>query len=205
MAGRSSRLRTDARVNRDRILGAARAAFALRGLDVPMAAIARRAGVGVATLYRRFPTREALITEVFGDQLTQCVSLVDDALADPDPWHGFCSAIERVCAMQVADRGFSAAFLTAFPDAIDFDRVRTRAEERFDEVVRRAKASGELRADFDRTDLALVLHANAGIAADSPEAAMAASRRLVAYLLQAFRTGGGTPLPPPAPLALRPG
>jgi hypothetical protein len=142
---------------------------------------------------------------VFGDQLSTCLSVVDDALADPDPWRGFCSAIERVCAMQVADRGFSAAFLTAFPDAIDFERLRNDAEERFAEVVRRAKASGKLRADFAPADLALVLHANAGIAASSPEAAMAASRRLVAYLLQAFRAGGGTPLPPPAPLALRPG
>ncbi|MDQ3787939.1 MAG: TetR/AcrR family transcriptional regulator, partial [Actinomycetota bacterium] len=109
MSAASSRLRADARLNRDRILDAARQAFAARGLDVPMAAIARRAGVGVATLYRRFPTREALITAVFGDQLTHCLSVVDDALADPDPWRGFCSAIERVCAMQVADRGFSAA------------------------------------------------------------------------------------------------
>ncbi|GAB1511836.1 TetR/AcrR family transcriptional regulator [Actinophytocola sp. KF-1] len=198
-------MRADARVNRDRILDAARAAFAARGLDVPMAAIARRAGVGVATLYRRFPTRAALITAVFSDQLTHCLSVVDDALADPDPWRGFCSAIERVCAMQVTDRGFSAAFLTAFPGAVDFEHLRDRAEERFAEVVRRAKASGDLRADFDRTDLALVLHANAGVTGDSPAAAMAASRRLVAYLLQAFRAGGGTPLPPPAPLALRPG
>lgn len=205
MSTGSSRLRADARMNRDRILDAAREAFAARGLDVPMAAIARRAGVGVATLYRRFPTRAALITEVFGDQLAHCLSVVDDALADPDPWHGFCSAIERVCAMQVADRGFSTAFLTAFPDAIDFERLRERAEEQFAEVVRRAKASGDLRADFDRADLALVLRANAGITANSPEAATAASRRLVAYLLQAFRTGDGTPLPPPAPLALRPG
>lgn len=191
-------MRADAQLNRDRILDAARQAFAVRGLDVPMAAIARRAGVGVATLYRRFPTRESLVTEVFADQLKHCLSLVDDALADPDPWRGFCAAIEKVCAMQMADRGFSAAFLTAFPGAIDFDRARVHAEEGFAEVVRRAQESGELRADFDRSDLALILQVNAGITADSPEA----SRRLVAYLLQAFRADGAAPLPPPAPLAL---
>ncbi|MFC4854728.1 TetR/AcrR family transcriptional regulator [Actinophytocola glycyrrhizae] len=203
MPGGSSRLRADARRNRDRILDAARQAFAARGLDVPMAAIARRAGVGVATLYRRFPTRESLITEVFADQLTQCLSLVDDALADPDPWRGFRTAIEKVCAMQVTDRGFSAAVLTAFPTAIDFDRAGTHAETAFADVVRRAQESGDLRADFVPADLALILRANAGVIADSPDAALAASRRLVAYLLQAFRADRATPLPPPAPLALR--
>ena len=196
-------MRADAQLNRDRILDVARQVFAVRGLDVPMAAIARRAGVGVATLYRRFPTREALITEVFGDQLAGCLSLVDEALADPDPWRGFCTAIEKLCAMQVVDRGFSAAFLTTFPDAVDFDKVRTGAEAGFAEVVRRAKVSGELRADFDPADLALLLQANAGITADDRDIALMASRRLVAYLLQAFRADHTQPLPPPAPLALR--
>jgi AcrR family transcriptional regulator len=203
MPGGSSRLRADARLNRDRILDAARHAFAVRGLDVPMAAIARRAGVGVATLYRRFPTRESLITEVFADQLAGCLSLVDEAQADPDPWRGFCTAIEKVCAMQVVDRGFSAAFLTTFPDAIDFERARTHAEAGFAEVVRRAQESGDLRADFVPADLALILQANSGITAESPEAALVASRRLVAYLLQAFRADRATSLPPPASLALR--
>jgi AcrR family transcriptional regulator len=157
----------------------------------------------VATLYRRFPTRESLVTEVFADQLAGCLSLVDDALADLDPWRGFCTAIEKVCAMQVADRGFSAAVLSAFPDAFDFDRARGHAEEGFAEVVRRAQAAGALRADFDRSDLALILRANAGVTAETTGAAIVASRRLVAYLLQAFRADRAAPLPPPAPLALR--
>jgi AcrR family transcriptional regulator len=191
-----SRLRADAQHNRQRILDAAREAFATRGLDVPMATIARRAGVGVATLYRRFPTREALVTEVFADQLSGCVSLVDDALADPDPWRGFCTAVRKVCAMQVADRGFTAAFLTAFPDAVDFAHERSLAERKLGEVARRAQAAGKLRADFDLADLTLILRANEGISSDA-----AASRRLVAYLLDALRADRATPLPPPAPLA----
>ncbi|GAA3166085.1 TetR/AcrR family transcriptional regulator [Nonomuraea roseoviolacea] len=195
-------LRADARHNRARILEAAREAFATRGLDVPMAAIARRAGVGVATLYRRFPSRETLITEVFGDELAACASVVDEALADPDPWRGFCSAIEKVCAMQVADLGFTEAFLTAFPDAIDYERTRVRAERGFAEVVRRAKAAGRLRADFDLADLTLLLKANCGVAAGAREAAEAGSRRLVAYLLQSFRAEHAAPLPPAPPLTL---
>lgn len=200
-----SRLRADALHNRDRILDAARKSFAARGLDVPMAAIARRAGVGVATLYRHFPTRESLITEVFTEQLTHCSSVIDDALAEPDPWRGFHTAVERICAMQVIDRGFTAAFRTEFPDSADFERVRVRAERGFAELVRRAKTAGKLRADFSETDLTLTLLANGGVTAETPHAASAASARLVAHLLRAFRTDDdepAAPLPPPAPLRL---
>lgn len=198
-------LRADALRNRRRVLEAARALFAARGLDVPIAAIARRAGVGVATLYRRFPTRDSLVTEVFADQLEACVSAVDDALADPDPWHGFRTVIEKVCAMHVIDRGFTAAFMTAFPDALDFARERRRAERGFEQLVLRAKAAGRLRADFDPADLPLILMANSGITADSTEAALAASRRFVAYFLDSFRadrTAPAEPLPAPVPLEL---
>ncbi|MGH8877342.1 MAG: TetR/AcrR family transcriptional regulator, partial [Stackebrandtia sp.] len=119
-------LRRDARLNRDRILVAARQAFTDRGLDVPMAAIARRAGVGVATLYRRFPTRDALITEVFTDQLGECAAVIDEALTDPDGWRAFATVLETVCHLQIADRGFAEAFLTAFPTAVDFEATRGR-------------------------------------------------------------------------------
>jgi AcrR family transcriptional regulator len=199
-------LRADARENRTRVLDAAREMFARRGIDVPMTTIARHAGVGVATLYRRFPTREALVTEVFTDELAACTSVVDDALADPDPWHGFSRMIEKVCTAQATDRGFTEAFLTAFPHAIDFERVRLRAEQGFAEVVRRAKASGKLRADFHPSDLTMVLLANCGATTGiDPATALTTSRRLVAHLLRAFRTGSpgaDTPLPPPAPLGL---
>ncbi|MET0237082.1 MAG: helix-turn-helix domain-containing protein, partial [Kibdelosporangium sp.] len=187
-------LRADARQNRDRIVEVARDLFADRGLDVPMAMIARHARVGVATLYRRFPTKESLVTEVFADQFSACVSVVDDALADPDPWHGFCAVLERVCAMQAADRGFSAAFAAAFPDVIDIERERDHAIRGFTELIRRAKETGRLRADFVPADLALLMMANSGVATGSAEAAPAASRRLVAYLLSAFRAEHAEPL-----------
>lgn len=195
-------LRADARHNRDRILAAAARAYAERGLDVPMAAIARRAGVGVATLYRRFPTREALVTEVFTAQLQRCAGVVEAALADADPWRGFVTVLETVCRMQIADRGFAEAFLTAFPAAVDFEAVRLRAERGFATIVRRAQAAGRLRADFHRTDLTLVMMANCGLKHDSQAAAQAASRRLVAHLLRAFATDGSGRLPAPAPVGL---
>lgn len=195
-------LRADARHNRDRILEAAREAYAAHGIDVPVTTIARRAGVGVATLYRRFPTRAALVMEAFSEQLAVCVAALDAALRDPDPWRGFCSLIEKVCAMQAADRGFTAAFLSRFPDAVDLDGQRVRAEEGIARLVRRAQESGRLRADFDPSDVTLLLLANNGVAGDSPEVSAAASRRLTGYLLQSLRAEHAAPLPPPAPLEL---
>jgi AcrR family transcriptional regulator len=102
-------LRSDARDNRELILDAARTVFAAEGLDVPIREIARRAGVGPATLYRRFPTKEMLVTEAFTGQMRACHAIVDEGLADPDPWHGFCLVIEKICELHARDRGFSAA------------------------------------------------------------------------------------------------
>lgn len=196
-----TQLRVDARRNRDRIIASAREAFAADGLDVPVTEIARRSGVGVATLYRRFPTREALITEVFADQLVACTNAVHHALEEADPWRGFCRVLEKLCEMQARDRGFSAAFLRAFPDAVPVHEERARAEEAFAELVDRAKATGRLRPDFTTDDLVLVLMANNGLVTDSVDEAVAASRRLVAYFVQAFQARA--PLPPPVRLGLR--
>ncbi|MEU4805675.1 helix-turn-helix domain-containing protein [Actinosynnema sp. NPDC023587] len=198
----SPRLRTDAAVNRTKILDTAWEVFATEGLGVPMSEIARRAGLGVATLYRRFPTKEDLVAAVFSEQMVECGDLLDVALSDPDPWHAFCQVIGQMCAMQAQDRGFSKACVTAFPNTAQFRASRERAERGFAELVERAQAAGALRRDFDLTDLTVVLLANSGVRGDTPEATNAASRRLVAYLLQAFRADGGAPLPPPAAVSL---
>ncbi|MFD3482807.1 TetR/AcrR family transcriptional regulator [Streptomyces sp. NPDC058665] len=195
-------LRADAQHNRDRILEVARESFTTRGLDVPLTTIARRAGVGAATLYRRFPTRASLVTEAFSEQLTACVSVLDEALEDEDPWRGFRTVIEQVCAMQATDRGFTAAFFSEFPDATEYNRQRSRAEEALALLVRRAKDAGALREDFDHSDLPLLLLANSGIVGENRQVSLAASRRLVAYLLQSLRAEHAEPLPPPAPLVL---
>jgi AcrR family transcriptional regulator len=192
-------MRADARENRARVLAVARELFAERGLDVPMAAIARRAGVGVATLYRRFPTKESLVLEAFTEQFAVCQAVIEEALTDPDPWRGFRTVLEKVCLLQATDRGFTAAFVASFPDM--HSEVRERTWHRFAALVQRAKDSGQLRADFSPHDLTLVLLANSGLAGVPVEVAVAASQRLVAYLLEAFRAGTDA-LPPPVPLSL---
>ncbi|GAB1333016.1 TetR/AcrR family transcriptional regulator [Streptomyces sennicomposti] len=197
-------VRADARRNRERVLVAARAVFAEHGVDAPMATVARRAGLGVATLYRHFPTREALVRGAFAQQMETCARALTEALSAPDPWQGFQHLVETVCALQREERGFPAAFVAAFPESTsEHAWSRQRAERDFTALVRRAQASGALRADFHPSDLAVALLAHCGLVTALPDDG-AASRRLVAYLLQSFRTDtANEPLPPPAALTLR--
>jgi AcrR family transcriptional regulator len=195
-------LRSDALDNRERILDAARALFATEGLDVSMREIARRAGVGPATLYRRFPTKEILATEAFTDQMCACHAIVDEGLADPDPWRGFCLVIEKICELHARDRGFTAAFMSTFPGAIDFAAGREYALSSIAELSSRAKDAGRLRPDFVLDDLILMLMANRGIHATSTAIRVAASRRFAAFAIQAFQASPEhSPLPPVARLA----
>jgi AcrR family transcriptional regulator len=196
-------LRADAERNRQRVITAARAVFAERGLDVPMEDIARHAGVGVATLYRRFPTRGDLIAGAFEAKMAAYADAGARALADPDPWAGFCGYIERVCAMQAEDRGFANVLTMTFPTAKQFEADRDRAYQGFIELVRRAQAAGRLRNDFVGEDLAMLLMANAGVIAGTADAAPGTWRRFAAYMIQAFSAGTAAPLPPPpAPAAM---
>ncbi len=195
----SRKPRSDALYNRQRILDAARSAFAENGIEASMTEIAHRAGVGIATLYRHFPAKEELIAETFSAQLQICVSALYSALDDPDPWHGFCGFIERLCTLQVQDRGFNAVFRAAFSGGDLFEKERIRAENAFAELARRAKAAGRLRPDFVRDDLTLVIMANSGITADSSKDALAAARRLSSYFVQAFRAAPELGHLPPAP------
>ncbi|TDC30854.1 TetR/AcrR family transcriptional regulator [Micromonospora sp. 15K316] len=195
-------LRSDALDNRERILEAARAVFAAEGVSAPMRQIARRAGVAPATLYRRFPTKEMLVTEAFTEQMYECHTIIDEGLADPDPWRGFCLVIEKMCEMHARDRGFTAALVSTFPKAVDFEARREHALMSIAELARRAKVAGRLRPDFALDDVLLVLMANSGIHANSPAAQVAASRRFAALAIQALRASpDASPLPPVVRLA----
>jgi AcrR family transcriptional regulator len=185
--GLSQLLRSDARDNRERILEAARAVFATEGLAVPMREIARRADVGPATLYRHFPTKEALATEAFADRMRACYALVDAGLADRDPWRGFTSMVEGLFELHARDRGFTAAFTAEFPHALDFAADRERAVRSIAKLTRRAKEAGCLRADVELDDVLLVLMANSGLQGASPAARVAASRRFAALVLRGLQ------------------
>ena len=203
-AGPSRRcLRVDAERNRQRLIAAARQVFAERGLHVPMEDIARRAGVGVATLYRRFPSRAHLVAGAFGAKMRAYADAVDQALADPDPWAGFCGYLERVCAMQAGDRGFANVLTMTFPADEQFEAERERASCQLGELVSRAQDAGKLRPDFVAEDVAIMLMANAGVIAGTAEAAPCAWRRFAAYMIQAFTADHAARLPaPPTPQAM---
>jgi AcrR family transcriptional regulator len=181
------KLRSDARDNRELILEAARAAFAAEGPNVPMREIARRAGVGPATLYRRFPTKETLAAEALGDQIRACYAIVDEAAADPDPWHGFRLVIEGLFELNVRNRDLAAAFMATFPKAMNVTADREHALNSLAELTRRAKDAGRLRPDFTLDDLILMLMASRGLHAASPAALAAASRRLATLTIRAFQ------------------
>jgi AcrR family transcriptional regulator len=198
-------LRADAERNRDRILAAARRLFAREGIGVSMAAVAREAGVGKATLSRRFATREDLITAVFTDRMDAYATAVADALADPDPWHGFTGFIHAVCAMQAADRGFADVLIMTFPTAKSLEARRAQAYHDFLELITRAKNTSHLRDDFTDRDLPILLMANAGVIAATGDAAPDTWQRLAGHMLRSYATPGA-PLPPlpdaPQPRAL---
>ena len=193
-------LRADAERNRERVLRAAREVFAEQGLDASTNEIARRAGVGVATLFRRFPTRDELVGAAFADKMSAYAAAIDDALADTDPWHGFCGFIERVCQMQADDRGFADVITMTFPTAKALEEERDRTANALTELLDGAKAAGRLREDFAHQDVPLILMANAGVVTATRDAAPEAWRRLVGYLIQSFASEAAQPLPaPPTP------
>ncbi|GIG64694.1 TetR/AcrR family transcriptional regulator [Phytomonospora endophytica] len=198
----SRKQRTDARDNRERILTAAGEVYRTHGIDAPVTTIARHAGLAVATVYRHFPGRDALAAAVFTKNLGTCREALDDALADPDPWRGLTGVIATVAAERVTDSGFTGAYLARNPDAVEAHTLRDRAETALATLVARAKATGRLRADFHPADIGLVLAAADGLRGGSPAFSVAASRRLLAYLLQSFAAENAAPLPPPAGIAV---
>jgi AcrR family transcriptional regulator len=174
-------LRSDARDNRDRILAAARAVFATEGFGAPMRSVAHRAGVGPATLYRRFPTKQALATEAFAGRIDACHTILERALADADPWRALSTALTELFELHATDEGFARAF----PYAAELAPARERSLIALAELVRRAKS--HLRPDFVLEDLMLLLRANAGLRASSPAARSAASRRLAELAIHSLR------------------
>ncbi|MBP2320427.1 AcrR family transcriptional regulator [Kibdelosporangium banguiense] len=156
-------LRSDAERNRDRMLDAARTAFRELGAEAPMIEIARRAGLGTATLYRRFPTREDLLAAVFSDRLTGCDDSARAALENPRPWDGLVEHITHLTSMQLEDRAFTAVFLYEFPPDSPVNSSRQAAGENLRQLLDAAKASGDLRGDVTAEDILVLLKAHDGV------------------------------------------
>ena len=149
LAGAPKPMRGDAARNRVRVLDAARAAFAEGGADVQMEQIARRAGVGVGTLYRNFPTKHALIAELAQRWMDDRVEIAEQALAMPDPAEAFGWFVRRTAEDMAGDAGLCHLF-----GGCD---IPEQLLERTEILLARARAVGAVRADLSVSDFQAIL------------------------------------------------
>ena len=173
----------DAEQNRQRIVAVAREAFAADGLELPMREIARRADLGVATLYRHFPARPDLIAAVLRERVADCGAEMRAALEDPDPWRALSDVIRLFAERQVRDRGLNEALLGSHAAGLAFAEQRRAHAQGLEQLVERARGAGMLRAEMTVDDVRVGLLAIASFRALPPERAHAAVRRLARLLL----------------------
>lgn len=151
-------LRSDAARNRQRIVEAARQLIADEGLDVGYDEIARAAGVGVGTVYRRFPTRDALYSELFEDRLQRLIQIAEEASQIDDPWTGLRTLIERDFELQAQHRGLREFLLSTEADESDIARrARAAVVPAYATLVQRAQTAGQIRGDISHTDIGVLL------------------------------------------------
>ncbi len=196
-------LRRDAARNRERILEAARAEFAERGLDATLDDIARRAGVGVGTVYRRFAGKEELIEALFEDRMVEVVAIAEAALAQQDPWQGLVSWISGVAELQAADRALRTLLTSTSQGRDGIDRIREQIAPRIFQLVERAKEQGRLREDVAPSDVALAGYMLSAVADYAGTVSPEVWRRQLTIVLDGLRARRGAPSAMPiAPLDL---
>jgi AcrR family transcriptional regulator len=186
-------LRKDAERNRRRILDAARELFAEQGLGVTLNDIAHHAGVGVGTVYRRFPDKAQLLDELFEEQLGELVALMEDGLADPDPWRGLTRYLTRSLELQARDRAFREILLQTPAGTERIGHVRARLFPLGTQLVQRAKDAGALRADFEPQDLPLLVMMLTVVIDAAHEVAPGLWRRYLEIVIQGLRATPGPP------------
>jgi AcrR family transcriptional regulator len=184
-------LRRDAQLNRERIIVAAREVFAARGLNASLDDVAHHAGVGVGTVYRRFPTKEALLEVALDERLEEHVRAAEAALAAPTGWDGLVGFLRRAAEMQAADRGLRDVVLGADFRARHKARARDRIEPLIRELVERAHREGSLRPDVTVEDLALVLMMVSEVAHHSHTVRPDVYARYLELLIDGLRDSSG--------------
>jgi len=189
--------RRDARRNRDLLVAAARAVFAEYGLDAPLDEIARRAGVGNATLYRHFPRRSALVEAVFHGTLDRTRQAGEAARDGADPWAALAGYLETVFAGLAADRGTNDLMTSGAHGSEEFAALHAHNRATVTLLLDRAQQQGTVRPDVVTEDvlfhLAALGRAVPALTLTSPDA----WRRCLHLLLDGLRTAEPTPLPAP--------
>jgi AcrR family transcriptional regulator len=151
------KLRSDARRNRERILDAARAVFSAQGVDAQMDEIARRAGVGVGTVYRHFPTKEALLGELVAQKFRRLTDNARAAMEAEDPWEGFAGMLRANAELAARDAALQNALMHAGAIRQHAGEERRTLEDLAARIVRRAQEAGELRPDFTIDDIPMLM------------------------------------------------
>ena len=149
-------LRADAERNRQRLIAAAKELFATRGLDVTLDDVARHAGVGTGTAYRRFPNKDALIDALMVDRIGELGKIADECLEEPDPWLGLTSYLERALALQAADRGLKEVLFSSGRGRERSTQARRRLAPVVTKLVKRAVDAGAVRGDISTTDVPVI-------------------------------------------------
>jgi AcrR family transcriptional regulator len=190
-----TRLRADAERNRRRILDAATDEFAERGLRVSLDDVAARAGVGVGTVYRRFPDREALVNALFEERIAEFIGMAERAERHPDAWEGLVEFIREGSEFHGRNRALKELMFSA-PGARDWvDDVRRTVRPKVARVVERAQEEGRLREDFATLDVPLIELMLSSVIEFTAEAAPDVWRRLLTYVIDGMRSGGSEPTP----------
>ncbi|MEU6480429.1 helix-turn-helix domain-containing protein [Streptomyces sp. NPDC047017] len=183
--------RSDARRNRDMLIAAARKIYAERGVDAPLDDIARRAGVGNATLYRHFSDRTELIETVFHDALVPILDMARDIRDHPDAWAGLTSYLDRIFTLLAADRGAGDLLTTAVEGVPTLDALREENRHTLQTLLSRGQEQHTVRDDLTIEDLLFLLAAIGRAASAAP----ANWRRHLALLLDGLHPAAARPLP----------
>ncbi len=152
-------LRADARRNRERILDSARAAFAECGAHAQMDDVARHAGVGVGTVYRHFPTKEALLAELVRQKFRLFADRAREALeSDVQPFEAIEGLMRRNAATAAADVGIQYAVATAGEEVwTQAQAEQTELIELTGELIERARRAGTIRPDIEAIDIGMLM------------------------------------------------
>lgn len=192
-------LRADAERNRRRIVEAARGLFAERGLAVSLDDIADAAGVGIGTVYRRYPDKDALIDALFAERLDEMVGLARSCLEMDDPWDAFATFVRSVCRLNARDRGLKEVLLSGSRGRDKVQQARAAMAPVAGAVLRRAQEAGVVRPDVTDVDMPLMHFALGAVAERTSDVAPDYWDRLCTVWLDGLAVRRDAPTPLPAP------
>lgn len=192
-------LRKDAERNRLRILQAAREVFAEQGLGATLDDVARHAGVGVGTVYRRFPDKDALIDAVLEERIGELVALAEQGAAAPDAWEGLTFFLREGLSLQARDRGLKEIACSTGRGHERIARMRERIGPVVEGLLRRAQADGAVRADLEVTDVPMLQFMVGHIVDYARDVDPELWRRYHAILIDGLRPARAEPAPLPRP------